>query len=485
MHAAAQPSGHERGGRERAATWILAAGALAVLLAALSTWGVGFLQDDWRLLARARAGAWVMPEPNHLSLPLGALWWAGDRTGSPLPARVSALLGHLVSYGLLLPALARALRPELPAAVGRQAGLLGLCAWVALDPLIWACAAAYALVLPCLLGATVLHLHGLEGRRGARAGSLLLLSLGLLTWELAVAGPALLALAGWARGRGAWPALRAALPACALLGLYVALKLAVESVEAPPPRGPLRLLLNLGATPLFLLWPLPWPRQPLLGPAGWAAVAMAWGALGLVVAAGRRREQLALLGMAVAPLLPLLPGPGPEARHLYLGLPFLALAVRLAMLEAEGAGPRARAAALPLLGVWVALSAGSAWAAAARWRAADRMARAVLDQAAALASDGAPLALVDVPDRLPGWGPCWKHPVWRLGLREALARRGVTLIGRAHRLPLDVETQGLSPSTPPLEPELLGGWGDARVLVADPAGDLRPLRPDERATPPR
>lgn len=484
MHERAQPQ-PERESPERAPARhplleaTLALGALAVLVAAVSCWGVGWLQDDWRLLARARAHSWVLPEPNHLSLPQGLLWWLGDRTGSPLPARLAALAAHLLSYLVLLPAVARALRPGLSVAVARQVGLLGLCAWVALDPLIWACTAAYALTLPWLLLAIWLHLRGARPTDRQRLASLGCLAAALLTWELAVVGPPLLALASLARGDRPRAALRGALPAAALLLPYLGLKLLLGSTETLAPRGPLRLAMNLGATPLLLASPLPWPRGPLLGPLGLAAAALAW--VG-VLALGRQRQRGWSLALGLAPLLPVLTGPGPEARYLYLCVPGAALAVRLGLADLTAA--RARRLGALALGAWVALSAGSAWASAARWRAADRLARAVLEEAGAA---GGPLALIDAPDRLPGWGPCWKHPVWRLGLREALAARGVTLVGRAHVAPADPEMQGLWPATPALTPALGREWARAGVQVrrVQPDGRLVPWPVEGRAPPAR
>jgi hypothetical protein len=213
------------------ATWLLALGAAAVLAALLSTWGVGWVQDDWRILDRARRLRWLLPETNHLSVPMAAVWWTCGRTGSPLPTRVAALLVHLGSYLLLVPALARALVPDLPRRVALEAGLLGLCVWVSLDPLVWVATVAYALLVPSLLGATLLHLRGLEpDRRGARAASLAVLAAGLLTWELAATAPLLLALAAWARGQAPRAALRSAVPAGAVVLLYAGVKVLAGSV---------------------------------------------------------------------------------------------------------------------------------------------------------------------------------------------------------------------------------------------------------------
>jgi len=465
--------------RPPAGLLLLGAAAAAVVAAAASVGGNGWLSDDHLLLARAGGDAGLLLEARHLSLPRRALWAAAAAGAPPWTFRAVALVAHLLSGLVLVPALAAGLAPAWGPRARRAAGLLFLALPVSLAPLVWPATLAYPLLVPLLLAAAVAHLRWVEGGdRRWRAAALGACATALLTWEQGVAGPPLLALASWSRGRSPRRALADALPALALLLPYVGLKLALGSTEALAPRGPLRALANAAAVPLLQLAPVPLPRAVLLSAAGPAlGLAAAAALLGAAWRLGRLGAALLLMGALV--LGPVLPGPGPAPRYLYLSAPFAALLV-VGAARTTPPRPAARTALLAALGLWAALAAGTAWGAAAAWRRADAEAGAVLAaiERAAGAHDARTVAVLDAPDRLPGWGPTWRFPVWRHGLEQALAARGLALAGRAHVPPLDVERQGLVPSAPPLDPARVAAWraSGALVLRVEPDGEVAPYR---------
>ncbi|MCO5167779.1 MAG: hypothetical protein M9894_15635 [Planctomycetes bacterium] len=449
-------------GLSRLALAALVLAAAARVAAAASTWGLDWLSDDWVLLAAGQAGAWPL-EPAHVSVPRDLLLLLADAGPGPWLVRAVALLAHLAAALWLLPRVAVGLAGPEAAGPGRAAGLGVLALPATLDPLVWPCTAGYALLEASLLALALAHLAWVaRGGGRLRAASLAATTAALLTWDFAATAPALVAALSWGRGRAPGEAARDAAPHVALVAAWALLKLALGSTEVPDLRDPARVAGNVAFTPLLLLAPWPLERGLLLSAAGGALALVALGAAAL---AARRagRPGAALLALVWLPLTPVLAGPGPESRYLLLSAPWAALLLALAW-------PRARAALALALVAWAAAAGVTSWRAALRWREGAAEARAVVDAVAA-AADGRPVVVLDAPDRLPGWGPTWKVPVWRFGLAEALARRGVVLAARAHRPPLDPERHGLRPSTPPCAEHDVQAWRARgwRVLAWDPA----------------
>ena len=86
-------------------------------------------------------------------------------------------------------------------------------------------------------------------------------------------------------------------------------------------------------------------------------------ALGALLIRGRARTPLALLLMGYVALLPVIYGPGPEQRYLYLAAPWLLLGA-VSAARAGGVNSRRRLA-VAVVCCWAALSAFSFW----RWAA--------------------------------------------------------------------------------------------------------------------
>jgi hypothetical protein len=277
----------------------------------------------------------------------------------------------------------------------------------------------------------------------------------------------MVAVLSWFRARRVRQGLRDVVPHALLVIPWVALKIALGSTEPLPVGGPVRLFGHLVAAPLLALSPWPLDRELLTA---WPGIVMAGLVLALVLAAARRvgRPGAALLLLALAPLTPVLVGPGPEARYLFLAAPWLVLVAAAGLREASaGSGGASRAGLLVGLVVCYAISAATTWRTAERWRAADRMASVILDDVtrAARAHARPEVVVIDAPDRLPRWGPTSKVPVWRHGLGEALAMRGVQLAARAYTPPGDPEVLGLQPNTEPLSPDTIRDWRARRLLI--------------------
>lgn len=452
--------------RVRVAVAALALAAAARVAAAASTWGLDWASDDWVLLAAGRAGAWPL-EAAHLSLPRDLLLIVADAGPGPWLVRAVALLAHALAALWLLPRVAIGLAGPEAAGPGRAAGLVALALPATLDPLVWPCTAGYALLEACLLALAWAHLAWVTGGGGWRRGaSLGATTAALLTWELAVVAPLVVGALSWGRGRGPGRAVRDAAPHLALVAAWAAAKVALGSTDMLDLRDPARVAGNVAFTPLLLLSPWPLERGLLVSAGG---VALALAALAVVALAARRvgPPGAALLALVWAPLLPVLAGPGPESRYLLLSAPWATLLLSLAAPRAQRRTTGAAATALVV--AWSAAAGATSWRAALRWREGAAEARAVVD-AVARAADGRPVVVLDAPDRVPGWGPTWRVPVWRHGLAEALARRGVAVAARAHRPPPDPERLGLRPSAPPCAEGDLAAWRARgwRPLVWDP-----------------
>ena len=128
---------------------------------------------------------------------------------------------------------------------------------------------------------------------------------------------------------------------------------------------------------------------------------------------------------------------------------------------------------LPANSRWVAFAAGDSYSYMAIARAfpavpaADGIAHAIVDEVSrtARARDRFDVVVIDPPDRLPGWGPTSKVPVWRHALASALALRGVRLARQVYTPPGDPEVLGLQRNGRPWGPEDLRDWHARGLLV--------------------
>jgi hypothetical protein len=425
-------------------------GAAATVLAALSCWHVGWLSDDWVFLRGAEQGA-LLEEARHVSVPRRALWWAVSLGAGPWIFRLAGLACHLGVGLVLVPRLAGLLFPGWSLATRVLAGLVLLALPVTIEGLVWPAAVAYPILELALVVTAYAHLRWLrDGASAWRAGSVLGTAAALATWEIGVTAPLVVLILSLFARRGR-RVLRDVAPHAALLVPWLAMKLALGSTGTLGWRGPVRMVGHVVATPLLAL--SPWPLDHVLLMT-WPARALTAVVFGLAVAAAWRlgRTGITLLFLAWGVLTPVLLAPGPEARYLLLAAPWLALLATAAVNDlAQRAGRPGRIALALAFVVFCAGGGAASWWLAARWRTAESIPRGVVDGVvAASAADGRrDVVVIDAPDRMPTWGPTSKVPVWRHGLPEALAWRGVRLIMQAHTTPGDPDVLGLRPNTRP------------------------------------
>ena len=442
-------------------------GAAAAVVALLSCWNVGWLSDDWVLLAGAQQGGFL-EELRHISIPRRALWWASMHGAGPWLFRLVAIGCHVAASLVVLPRLGRLLFPAWPVAISYLAGLGLLASPVAFDAVVWPATAAYSMLELALLAVAYAHLRWLRGGgRAWRIGSVLATAAALVTWDLAISAPlvvAVLSVLTAARGRRA---VRDVAPHALLLVPWIVLKLSLSSTATLEWLGFTRVFGHVLAAPLLTLSPWPLNYRFLSAPAG-AVLAVAVFVLALVAAWRISRNGAALLLLAAAVLLPVLPGPGPEARYLLLAAPWLVLLATEATREVVVRSGRAGYVVLALGFVaFFSVTSAASWWMAARWRAAGVISRDVLDGVTRLArADGRrDVVVIDAPDRMAGWGPTSKVWVWRNGLSDALAMYGLRLVAQVHTAPGDPEVLGLRPSTAPWTPEDRAQWQAKNLLV--------------------
>jgi hypothetical protein len=452
-------------------------GAAAAVVALLSCWNVGWLSDDWVLLDGAQHGTFL-EELRHVTVPRRALWWASMHGAGPWLFRLVAIGCHVAASVVVLPRLGRLFFPAWPIATGYLAGLGLLGLPVAFDAMVWPATVAYPILELELLAVAYAHLRWLRGGgRAWRVGSVLATAAALGTWELGISAPlvvAVLSVLTAARGRRA---IRDVAPHALLLGPWLVLKLGLSSTARLEWLGVTRLVGHVLAAPLLALSPWPLNYRFLTSPAG-AVLAVAVFVLALAAAWRVSREGTALLTLAVAVLLPVLPGPGPEARYLMLAAPWLVLlataATRAVVVRSGPAGYVVLALAFV---AFYGVAGAASWWMAARWRTAGAISRDILDGVARLArADGRrDIVVIDAPDRLAGWGPTSKVWVWRNGLSDALAMHGLRLVAQVHTAPGDPEVVGLRPSTLAWTPDDRAQWQakNLLVLVCRPNGSGR------------
>jgi hypothetical protein len=436
-------------GSRAALAALLAVAALATVSAVLSCWNVGWLSDDWVLVLRTQIGSFF-EESRHASLPRRALWWATAQGAGPWLFRLVGLGCHVTASLGVLPRVAALLFPGWAQRTGRLAGLVLLALPVTLEPLVWAAAVSYPILELELLVVAYAHLRWLrDGAWAWRVVSWAATAAALLTWELGVAAPLVVAILSVLVAGRRRRAVGDVAPHALMVLSWLVWKVGVGSTETLAWGGPRRVLEQVVSLPLLTLSPWPLDRHLLTA---WPGAVLACAALVLVVLAAWRagRRGVALLLLAWGVLVPVLAGPGPEARYLLLGAPWLVLLATAGARDlAATCGRAGHVALIAGLVVFCASAAGTSWWLAGRWRAADAIARSIVDgvSRAALARGRLDVVVIDAPDRLPGWGPTSKVPVWRHGLASALEMRGVRVARQAHTAPADPEVLGLRPNT--------------------------------------
>lgn len=469
-------SSRERGGGWRRDGWPAAWGGLLVvaavvgLAAVVSCWTVGWVSDDW-VLRRVYRKTWLLAQRDHLSLVDSFLWHLGFVFGSPLPVRLLAMGCHLLTLLIVFPRVIRGLFPRWEPATGLWVGVGVLSLSSCIEPLVWACAAPYALVGLLIMATVAAHLRWLEDEgRGWRFLSVATMALGLVTWEFAVAAAPLVVLTSWMRGRSALRSVRDGMPQLLLLLLYLGAKIAFGSTVTPALSGPVRLVGNILYTPLLTLSPVFFDRQFLLSPLAMLLATATLGALLLGALRSRTRTVPGCLVAAYVPLLPVLAASGPQQRYLYLAAPWMVLAAVAAVAE-SGLSPRTRRNFVSLAVVVALVGGANQWRFAADWKQAAAMAdRTRTSIAVAVVDPAQPVVVLNAPDRLPGWGPTRKYWVWRLGLIDGMAERGIDVVALAHTLPFDSERLGAVPSSPVAGPDQIRQWQASGRLVVDCAG---------------
>ena len=447
-------------------------GAAATVVALLSCWTVGWISDDWILLEGARHGGFL-DELRHISIPRRALWSASMHGAGPWLFRLVAIGCHVAASLVVLPRLGRLLFPAWSVATSYLAGLGLLVLPVAFDAVVWPATAAYSMLELELLALAYAHLQWLRGGGSAwRVGSVLITAAALATWEFAITAPlvvVVLSVLTAARGRRA---VRDVAPHALLLAPWLILKLGFSSRATLEWLGITRVAGHLLAAPLLTLSPWPLNYRLMMSSAG-AILAAAVFVLALAAAWRVSQNGTALLMLAAAALLPVLPGPGPEARYLLLSAPWLVLLATEATRDVVVRSGRAGYVVLALAFVaFYAVAGAASWWMAARWRTAGAISRDVLDGVVRLArADGRrDVVVIDAPDRMAGWGPTSKVLVWRNGLSNALATHGLHLVAQVHTAPGDPEVLGLRPNTRAWTPDDRAQWQakDLLVLICRP-----------------
>jgi hypothetical protein len=456
---------------------VAAVGAAAAVVALLSCWNVGWLSDDWVLLDGVQHGAFL-EELRHVTVPRRALWWASMHGAGPWLFRLVAIGCHVAASLVVLPRLGRLLFPAWPVATSYLAGLGLLALPVGFDAIVWPATAAYSMLELELLAVAYAHLRWLRGGgRAWRVGSVLATAAALVTWEIAISAPLIVAVLSVLTAKRGRRAVRDVAPHALLLGPWLVLKLGLSSTATLEWLGVKRVVGHVLAAPLLALSPWPLNYRFLMSSTG-VVLAIAVFVLALAAAWRLSRDGAAMLILAVAVLLPVLPGPGPEGRYLLLAAPWLVLlataATRDVVVRSGPAGYMVLALAFV---TFFGVAGAASWWMAARWRTAGTISRDVLDGVARLAqADGRrDIVVIDAPDRMAGWGPISKAWVWRNGLPEALGMRGLRLVAQAHTAPGDPEVMGLRPSTLAWTPDDRAQW-QARnllVLVCRPNGSGR------------
>lgn len=456
--------------------------AAIALAAEASSLRLGFLADDFYLLAAARGlaprgiAAFFTTPVATFYRPLLQLSVLGDLSlwgMRPAGFHLTNVVLHIAAALLVMALTGNVIRNR--PAVGMAAGVLFALYPLHAQAVTWMAGRADELCTVAALGALVLFTR--EQRRGQRwawAGAVLLSAAALLAKEMAISLP-LLALAAAAalpqarRSAGAWLTAAAMV---AMAGIYLAVRTHVIGALVGA-YGPGRHL-QFAPAALFYgferpLYALVNPFDPLnLGIAGlpaWLRPRLEI-PLGLIGVAALWRwwspaARLALSWMVVS-LLPIVTlGAGvTDGRLLYLPSAFFCLLVAAVAARAvERAGPAARrpartaAAAILLI---AALAYGCAlWSENWVWARSSRIAQGMLDQMGApeVDSQGARIYVINLPVMV-GAVPCFS-----MGLSNA-----VTLYHPRWRAQVVVVSRVVLPAS-----------GEARIVAACPPGRMDAL----------
>jgi hypothetical protein len=407
--------------------------ALAVALcwvaaAAVFTLGpaqIGFVSDDYDLVATAGATPWLKPlEEHHYSPVLAALWKLSSQDAiGPKTWHGLALAAHCANILLLWLILVRRL------SVGRfqawMAALLFAVNAPGFEALAWACALGYVLVTSCVLTAVLVALSRPEefSRRTPWVlGILQLAAYAIWDWGALLAPMVLASHVLFSPPRNAAQAMRSARSLLPMVVCWAAVPIVKRSLGIALGYA---VSLDLARSAYFLLTaPLrtvyPWGEAALFkSPAGLAAA----GLVVLLFVLGSRADRR--IGWASALFL-LCQGPyallgAPESRYFYLGTAFLACAAVIGLARLP---PRIMRAHVVLLIALVGLHGLCSVGRALLWKGAYLEAVHVKSAIEALAA-GEPereLVVVNLPDRYGPPGLVWRPYVWRRGLSAIHAR---------------------------------------------------------------
>jgi len=445
--------------------WLLVLASVGTTLLMVSCWDLRWMSDDWALLTSARESGWQL-ESRHVSLPRRLLFGIAARADvGPWLLRVVAWSCLFVANLVLLPAVVRLLYPGWSRIRALSVGLATLTLSTHIEVGIWPASCAYPMLLLWFHLLAWCHLRWLHARTLRwRVGSVLATCAGVCTWELGIGAAPLILAISVGQGRSVRRGLCDCTPHAAVIACYLALKLLIHSDHFAL-SSPVRILGNAAYLPLLQLTPLPPTHGFLISPGGAATALIVLVAVGLSAASLGRRG-LALLAIPYFLLLPVLMGPGPAQRYLLLSAPWFVLILWARALDTAGA-PYWRRLGVGLLLLALPLHVLTSARTVRDWRRAERAAVRIEDEVSRAARGAGRVAALNVPDRLPGWGPTYSVPVWRNGFVARLASLGVDIAFHGNTSPVDPEILGFARNSPFVESDQLEAWHRRGVRVLD------------------
>jgi len=454
--------------------WLLVLASVITALVMFSCWDLRWMSDDWSLLMSASESGWQL-ESRHVSLPRRLIFGISARADvGPWLPRVVAWSCLLVANLVLLPAIVRLLYPGWSRIRALSVGLGTLTLSTHIEVGIWPASCAYPVLLLWLHLLAWCHLRWLHARTPRwRVGSVLATCAGICTWELGIGAAPLVVALSVVRGRSVRRSLSDCIPHAAVVACYLALKLLVDSDDFPL-SGPVRILGNAAYLPLLQLTPLPLTHGFLTSPGGAACALIVLVAVGLSAASMGRRG-LALLAIPYLLLLPVLVGPGPAQRYLLLSAPWFVLILWARAMNTPG-GLYWRRIGVSLLLLALPLHVLTSVRTVGDWRRAERAAVRIEEEVFRAARGADSVAALNVPDRLPGWGPTYTVPVFRNGLVARLALLGVDIAFHGNTDPVDPEILGFALNSPFVESDQLEAWRRRGVRVLDARPSWAALR---------
>ena len=418
-----QPTAVRRSPALRSALAVALCWLVAAAVFGLGPAWIGFVSDDYDLIATAGSRPWLKPlEEHHYSPVMAALWkLTSEGVIGPKTWHGLALAAHCANILLLWLILVR--RLSVARFQAWTAAVLFAVNAPGFEALAWACGLGFVLVSCCILMAVYVTLSRPEevSRRTPWVLAILQLA-GYAIWDWAalLAPIALTSHVVFSPPRNAAQAIRTARLLLPMAACWAAVPIVKRSLGIALGYG---VTLDLARSAYFVLTaPLrtvyPWGEAALFkSPAGLAAAIL----VVFVFAAGSRADRR--MGWASAVFL-LCQGPyallgAPESRYFYLSTAFLACAAVVGL--ARWPDRRLRLVLLiALVGLHGLCSAGRALL----WKGAYREALHVKDAIEAIADGerGRELVVVNLPDRYGPAGLVWRPYLWRKGLSAIRAR---------------------------------------------------------------